>query len=94
MTVHTFFAMAAMNDLLFLFGNDMDAILDVIESDQDVEDSFQEASDSVSTLKFEYSYHHIKQHSHFVHRRRILYGPNRLAISFILVLIVTRRSVV
>ncbi len=49
MTVPTFFTMAAMNDLLFLFGNDMDAILNVIESDQDVQDSFQEASDSAST---------------------------------------------
>ena len=50
--------MASMNDVLFIFGGDMDAILDVIESDQDVQDSFQEASDSVSTFSFEYSYNH------------------------------------
>ncbi len=64
--------MAAMNDLLFLFGNDIDANLNVIESDQDVQDSFQEAYDSVSTLKFVYSlninlyyHHHIKQSQSF-----------------------------
>eukprot|EP00794_Sanderia_malayensis_P017182 gene17182-18911_t len=39
--------MTSMNDVLFIFGDDMDAILDVIESDQNVQDSFQEASDSV-----------------------------------------------
>ncbi|KAG1703684.1 Cystinosin [Nymphon striatum] len=39
--------MATMNDLLFIFEDDMDAILGVIESDQDVQDSFKEASDSV-----------------------------------------------
>ena len=50
--------MAAMNDVLFIFGDDMDAILDAIESDQNVQDSFQEASDSVSTFNFEYSVNH------------------------------------
>lgn len=35
--------MASSNDVLFLFGHDMNLVLDLIESDQNIQSGFQEA---------------------------------------------------
>ena len=43
--------MADMNDLFF-FGNDFDAVLDILEIDEDLEKEFTGAVDEVSIQKF------------------------------------------
>ena len=55
--------MADETDALFMFGDDLDAILDVLEEDERIQDGFTEAVNLVSVEDFIFDSNYRQKHS-------------------------------